>query len=123
MQKRHLQFPEDADIVIKSRDLIHFNLSVKKQNLTEDLAGISLKIKKHDEMPMAWINFDRKHKHLLRGLNEKGMLSMQFIPGRYFVEAVYWPEGTVSEHRELECLGTVTIRETDSKKTLSIRSL
>ncbi len=123
VKKRNLKLPRDADLVIREKQLVPFRLKIPPGKIKDDLAGVSLKVNKDDEMPMAWVNFNSTHDNNLQELKTSGTLEMRFVPGECFVEALYWPEGTEWSERKLEILGRVRITKSDAGKTVKVQPL
>ncbi|MBS3764275.1 MAG: hypothetical protein KGZ25_13340 [Planctomycetes bacterium] len=123
VQKRRLRLPEDADVVIEPDDLVEFKLRIRPENITKDLARISVKLKRDDPVPMAWINFDAKDRHLHKELQQTHTLDMSFIPGQHWVLALYWPRKTAWDKRKVKVLGQLQVEKSDASKTLEVEPL
>ena len=123
VDKRELSLPRDADLVVEEEHLIRFDLKIDESNLRDDLRGIALRMHEDDPAPMAWIAFDRVHEHLLNNLFEHKSIQFRFVPGQWYVEALYWPRRTRFDQRERKVIGTVTVQESDAGKTLEVEPL
>jgi hypothetical protein len=123
VEKRKLSLPRDADLVVRKKDLVQFTLRLDPNHLTRDLASVGLKVNEEDHVPMCWVNFDGGHKHLLKKLQDTGRLEMSFIPGRWYVALLNWPEGADLAQRQRKVIGKITVRKSDRGKTLAVEPL
>ena len=121
VEKRKLQLPADADLVIRREDLIPFNLRLPPGVIRNDIMGIALKIERDDEMPMGWVTFGKEQEKLLQNLQKTGTVNLEFVPGMFHVEALYWPQKTGWNQRTFEHLGRLRVRRSDKGKTLVVR--
>jgi hypothetical protein len=121
VQKRKLELPADADLVVKKEDLLTFDVPVAKDKATADLVGLAIKVHPEDVFPMSWQIVEEGAP--LKKLTDEGLVTTTFIPGTYYFTALYWPKGGKWETRREEVLGRIVITKDSGGKTLEVQPL
>jgi len=117
VKKRSISVPKDADLLVEAGNLVDFKLVVPKTAVASSMVGIALKVAPDDPVPMCWARVADSARAA------KGGVSMSFVPGTYWVEALYHVEGPTGTQRKTVELGQVKIaRDSAGKRVRVVKS-
>lgn len=102
VKSERIKLPEDADIVVRDKDLVSFRLKVPQDQAKSRAEGVGLFYDQDDKIPLAATECDQS----------SDSVELEFVPGTYFVG--FWT-GDKSQ-----ILGQVTIEDTDSGEVLTV---
>ncbi len=120
VDKRQLELPRDADLVVRKEDLVAFEVRVPANAITDSLAGLFINVHPSDRFPMSWQVVRRGEAK--RMLDESGKVAMRFVPGTYHLVGVYFDQVDGKETRRLVPLGRLVITKDSAGKTLEVVS-